>query len=155
MPKDLNSRTKIVHYVCAALLLVLLVMQFTPFWHIPESGEAVSIGGYIWFPTEHTDLTSYLQETISEDFLVNNVLIPCILMLVLSAFGIVLCVIKAGDLLPSLFPAACGLSGIIGFLAKPALRLGSGWVWMLLISIVLLAGGVYAIWLQWKATQAA
>ena len=33
MPKDLNTRTKVVHYVCAALLLVLLVMQFTPFWH--------------------------------------------------------------------------------------------------------------------------
>lgn len=146
MPKDLTQRTKLVHYVCAALLLVLLVMQFTPFWHFGEAGESVSISGYIWFPSDHADLTSYLQQTVGSDFTINAILIPCILMLLLSAAGAAFCVIKPGELLASLFAVACGLSGTIGFLACPALRLGSAWA-MQLLCILMLCGGGYAIYL--------
>lgn len=157
MPKDTQSQTKLVHYVCAALLLILLVMQFTPFWHYGEAGDvATSISGYIWFPGNHADLTSYLQATISEDFIINDILIFCILMLVLSAVGLVLCAMKPGTLLAALLPTACGLSGVIGFLAEPALRLGSTWGLMFLLCLLMLCGGAYTLYttLQQQAQTA-
>lgn len=143
MPNTLLSRTKTVHYVCAALLIILLVMQFTPFWHV--DGTSVSISGYIWFPSDHADLTSYFQQTISEDFVINNILVPCLLMLVLGALGAVFAVIKVDTIVPSLLSIACGVSGFIGFLVKPALRLGSTWWCQMLLCAALIACGVYAL----------
>ena len=154
MPKNLTQRTKLVHYVCAALLLVLLVMQFTPFWHYGEAGETVSISGYIWFPSDHNDLTSYLQQMVGSDFTIDTILVPCILMLLLSAAGAVLCVIKPGEWLASLLAVACGLSGVIGFLTCPALRLGSAWAMQLLLCILLLCGGGYAFYLAVASAKA-
>lgn len=151
MPNTLLSRTKTVHYVCAALLLILLVMQFTPFWSI-DSGS-VSIGGYIWFPSDHTDLTSHLQDTLGADFTINNILAPCLLMLVLSAVGAVMSVIKAATVIPSLLSAACGVSGFIGFLTTPALRLGTMWWFQLILCVAQIACGVYALYLATQRSQ--
>ena len=147
MPKKPVSRTKVVHYACAALMLVLLVLQFTPYWHYGEAGKAASsISSYIWFPTNHTDLTAHLQQlTGNPSFLVNNVLIPCLLMLLLSIAGTVLCILKPGSVWTSVVTAACGLSGVLGMMFKPALRLGSTWVLMLVLCLVLVTASVYVL----------
>ena len=156
MPKSHATRTKVVHYVCAALLLILLFFQFTPFWHYGESGEAAaSISSYIWFPTNHADLTAHLQSTVDADFVINDILITNILVLVLGAIGAVLCVVKAGEFIVSLLPAACGLSGIVGFLAHPAMRLGSSWVPQLLLCMAVLALSACSLWAEGKRTVAA
>jgi len=57
----------------------------------------------------------------------------------------VICLIKPDNGLTALLPAACGLAGMIGYLTTPALKLGTGWTWHLLICIVLLVLGVYGL----------
>ena len=137
--------TKVMNIACAVLALVLLVMQFTPFWHMGEGTEPVSIGGYVWFPSDHGEVTSYLQEQVSSDFKINDVIAMPILVLLLSAASIVLCIWKMNSPLVGLLPIACGLSGVWGFLAKPAFRLGATWGFQFALCIALLALGAVVL----------
>ncbi|MGN0779340.1 MAG: hypothetical protein ACI4MJ_09355 [Aristaeellaceae bacterium] len=137
--------TRTLNWVCAGLALVLLVMQFTPFWYMGEGTEPVSIGGYVWFPSAHGEVTSYLQEKVSSDFRVNDTIVAPILMLLLSAASVVLCIVKAKAPLCALLPVACGAAGLIGFLTTPALRLGATWMIQLLLCLALLAVGAWVL----------
>lgn len=137
--------TKIMNIVCTVLALVLLVMQFTPFWYMGEETEPVSIGGYVWFPSDHGEVTSYLQEQVSSDFKINDVIAMPILVLLLSAASIVVCLWQMNNPLVGLLPIACGLSGVWGFLAQPAFRLGSTWGFQLVLCIALLALGIVTL----------
>jgi len=133
--KKIEGCSKICSIVCAVLMLALLVCQFVPFWTVPETGETVSIGKYIWFPDDCGDLEDYLQTAVHEDFTVNELVGQPVLILVLSAVSAVLCIIKR-ESTPVLFaPLACGVIGIWGYLAQPALQLGGGWVIHLTICI--------------------
>ncbi|MGN1021358.1 MAG: hypothetical protein ACI4O7_13425 [Aristaeellaceae bacterium] len=137
--------TRIMNIACAVLALVLLVLQFTPFWYMGGETEPVSIGGYVWFPSDHGEVTSYLQEQVSSDFKVNDVIAMPILVLLLSVATIVLCVWKMSNPLVSLLPIACGLCGVWGFLAKAAFRLGSTWGFQFALCIALIALGAVAL----------
>ncbi|MGN0762601.1 MAG: hypothetical protein ACI4MK_04395 [Aristaeellaceae bacterium] len=137
--------TKVMNIACAVLALVLLVMQFTPFWYMGEETEPVSIGGYIWFPSDHGEVTSYLQEQVSSDFKINDVIGMPILVLLLSVATIVVCIWKMNNPLAGLLPIACGLSGVWGFLAKAAFRLGSTWGFQFTLCIGLIALGAAAL----------
>ena len=137
--------TRIMNIACAVIALALLVMQFTPFWYMGEGTEPVSIGGYVWFPSDHGEVTSYLQEQVSGDFNVNDVIAMPILVLLLSVATMVVCVWKMDNPLAVLLPMACGLAGVWGFLAKAAFRLGSTWSFQLVLCIALIALGAVAL----------
>ena len=137
--------TKVMNIACAVLALLLLVMQFTPFWHMGEGTEPVSIGGYVWFPSDHGEVTSYLQEQVSSDFKINDIIGMPILVLLLGAASMVLCIWKMNNPLVSILPIACGLSGVWGFLTKAAFRLGSTWGFQFALCIGLIALGAAAL----------
>lgn len=137
--------TKIMNIACAVLALVLLVMQFMPFWYMGEETEPVSIGGYVWFPSDHGEVTSYLQEQVNSDFKINDVIAMPILVLLLGAASMVVCIWQMNNPLVSILPIACGLSGVWGFLAKAAFRLGSTWGFQLALCIGLIALGAAAL----------
>ena len=137
--------TKMMNIACAVIALVLLVMQFTPFWHMGEGTEPVSIGGYVWSPSDHGEVTSYLQEQVSSDFKVNDVIAMPILVLLLSVATMVVCIWKMDNPLATLLPIACGLVGVWGFLARAAFRLGSTWGFQLVLCIALIALGAVAL----------
>jgi len=138
MSKFTQNRTVPLSLICAALMFVLLICQFTPFWTVAETGETVSVSGYVWMPTEHGDLDKQLSAQLGDGYSLNGVVGAPILMLVLSAAGTILCIVKANSPFTALLPAACGLSGLIGILCTPALRLGSGWVLQLILCAAML-----------------
>lgn len=142
-----NNKCAMCNWICALLMIVLLVMQFTPFWHYGEAGESCSISGYVWFPSDQKDLESWLGTQADGHDLNSFVGMP-ILVLVLSAVGAVLCLIKPDKGMTTLLPTLCGAVGGIAYLTTPALKLGSGWAWHLLICIALLALGVCSL-VQW------
>ena len=137
-----NNNTAWIRLLCALLMVILLVTQFTPFWHYGEAGESCSISSYVWFPTDNKALETWLTEQDGRHDLNSFVGMP-ILVLALSAVGAVVCLIKPDSGMVSLLPAACGAAGVIGYLAVPALKLGTGWMWHLLICAVLLVLGIY------------
>ncbi len=147
MEKIKSNKAAACMVVSAILMVILLVLQFTPFWHYGEAGESCSISGYVWFPSDQKALESWLG-TQAENHDLNSFVGMPILILLLSAVGAVICMIKPDAGAAPLLPAACGLAGIIGYLTTPALKLGAGWAWHLLICIALLALGVYGL-MQW------
>ena len=84
--KLLANSNKILNYVCAVLLLVLLVTQFLPFWACDCkdcNGEDISISEYVWFPDEHKKgLTQTLKDTYDKDFELNDLVLTPIVILV-------------------------------------------------------------------------
>lgn len=142
MAKINHGKTTVFNYVSAALMLVLLFLQFVPFWTYGETGETASISQYIWFPTDFGEVEKYIAASLGKDFSINQILGSAILILVLSAAGFVLCLAKADRPLAGLMPAACGLTGVIGYLTSPAMRLGTGWVLHLLVCAGMLAMGI-------------
>ena len=135
------------------LMAMLLVLQFMPFWHYGEAGESCSISSYVWFPTDHKALETWRGEQAQAHDLNSFVGMP-ILILVLSAVGAALCLAAPGKGAAPLLSAACGIAGMIGYLTTPALKLGTGWAWHLLICIGLLALGAYSLMQQIKELRA-
>ena len=144
--KLFTTRTSLCNFICVLLMFVLLVFQFTPFWNIEgETAEAVSIGSYVWFPTDNGALDDYLKERVGNDFAVESILAMPLVTLFLGIIGMVVCLVKADKFYSCLIPAVVGLVGTVAFLTTPALQLGSGWVMQLILYIVTLAVSVTGI----------
>lgn len=142
------SKEKLVkncHYLCALVLAVILVCQFTPFWtYSTDDGEAsTSISGYIWFPTENKAVDAYIADGVGDGYDINQLVLPAVLVLLLSAVGLVMCLFKNGEAWTSLLPLGCGLAGLWGFLFKAGFKLGTAWgLHVILYAAALILGAI-------------
>lgn len=145
-----NSKkvTSICNYICAGLMLLLLLLQFTPFWKY--GSEKISIQSYVWFPTSHTDLTSYLAEKLGESYAIEQIISMPIWTLVLGVCGLVLCLIWHQKFLCALIPAACGAIGIWGYMTKSAFQLGTNWGLHLAVCVIMLLTAAFAFVINLK-----
>lgn len=142
MTKKSTFSTSVLNVVCAVLMLILLVLQFLPFWSYGDPSVSVSIQEYIWFPGDHTGLDKELTALVSADYSINDVLLMPILTLVLGAVGIVMCLFKSSNSRISLLPTACGLVGAFGYLTGAAFQVGSGWALHLVVCLLLVCAGL-------------
>ena len=145
------STTQIASFICAALSLLIVILQFTPFWQF--DGGSVSIASYISFPTDHKEVTDYLTATLGDGYSINQIVVMHVLQLVLGVAGAVLCLMKSSSPLVVLVPAVTGAVGIWGFLSKPAYRLGGNWVFQLIIGIVLTVFAIVSLVYHLKKKQ--
>lgn len=141
------KKSKICNITCIILMAVILILQFMPFWSY--DGMSTSIQAYIWYPSDHAPLETYLAGEI-DGYTINNILIMPILVLVTSVAGIVLCLIKSGEPWSGLLPLVCGIAGLWGYLFKPAYRLGGNWVLHLIVCIALAVVAALRIYFQVK-----
>jgi len=139
---------KLCNVVCVILMAVLLILQFTPFWEL--DGQQISIGGYIWFPTSHEDLTSHFQEAINADFKVDSLVLSSLIQLLLPAVGIGLLIYNRESLCIPICAAVCGVGTAWSFLSKAAFRLGNNWYLYLVLGIVLMLVAVASVYLRYK-----
>lgn len=150
MSKEVSfKRTRLGAIVCAVLMLAVLVLQFTPYWHIGEGEEQqdVSIGAYVWFPTDHKEVDTYMKEQVSSDFNISGVVGVHTLVLVLSAAGLVLCLIKPTMPVSPVLVMGSSVSGLVGCLGMKAFQLGSTWAVLLILFIAaLVMGGLTLYW---------
>lgn len=150
MSKEVSfKRTRLGAIVCAVLMLAVLVLQFTPYWHIGEGEEQqdVSIGAYVWFPTDHKEVDAYMKEQVSSDFNISGVVGVHSLVLVLSAAGLVLCLVKPAMPVSPVLVMGSSVSGLVGCLGMKAFQLGSTWAVLLILFIAaLVMGGLTLYW---------
>lgn len=145
-----KNYSRIFNYVCAVLMLLLLITQFLPFWHCScskacKGDNMLSVSDYVWFPSDHKNgLTKDIQNVI-EDFVVADVVLTPVLILVASVLGIVFCALKADKPLTGIFPFIAGLSGTIGYLTNPVLQMGQNWVIHLIASILVLLASLVVL----------
>lgn len=142
------SKSRICTWICAALILIMLILQFTPFWtYETEDGSAsCSINGYVWMPDCHADTTEYLQSALGDSsFSVNNVYAFPAAQLAFLLVGLAFCLIKPDTPVGPLAGIAAGAFGAAGYMTRTALRLGSAWSLHLLVSVAIILMGVVAI----------
>ena len=144
------TKKKVCSFVCAALMLTALALQFVPYWSFAtEEGEmSCSINSFVWMPREHENMTAYLQEQIEPGYTVDRVWQMPALMLVSGAVGIAFALIKPETVLGGLCACICGGAGLWGFLTNAALKTGQIWAAELIVSALVLAAGAAAISMQ-------
>lgn len=141
------TRTRIGCLCAALVMLVMLVMQFTPCWPMGEAGHA-SMSSYVWLPTSHSEVTDYVRQTLGSDaFRVDDVVPAAVLTLVFGVAGVMLCLVKPRLLVTPMLPMAAGLTGLVSVAAVEALRLCLHWqAYAVLSAMALAAGGVTLAW---------
>lgn len=114
-----------------------------PFWSY--EGLSTSIQTYIWFPSDHAQLETYLASQVGGEFSINSILLMPILVLVMTVAGIVLCIWRWDIPYMSIIPLVCGMVGVWGYLTKPAFQLGSNWVLHLVVCIGMIASSALTL----------
>lgn len=150
--KKLKNPVKTVNWICAALMVVLLVLQFMPFWSI--DGEGVSLLGYWGFPDDHSNLTSWLDSTLG-GFNINEIVFWIIFVAALCVVGAIICLKNSDKIMALLLPAGTGLLGLLFCICEPSFRLGQVWILHLLLFLLLLVLpiAVFAIKAQGKIEE--
>ena len=133
---------------CAILMVALLILQFTPFWEL--GGQQISIGGYIWFPGSHEELTAHFQEIVAPDFKVDSLVLSSLIQLLLPAAGIGLLIYNRESIFVPVCTAVCGAGTIWSFLSKAAFRLGNNWYLYLVLGIILIVAAIASVYLRYK-----
>lgn len=136
--------------VCALFLIGALVIQFVPFWNV---GEAVSISGYVWLPTNHTDLTEYFKQAVNPDFRVESLVLFSLIQMFAPISGFILTLYYRNDKYLTLSGAITGVSGLWNLLNASVLRCGQLWQVIAAISIVLLIASIFWVFIRRKESQ--
>ena len=106
-----------------AAMLILVICQFTPYWQY--EGGSGSINGYIWFPSHHTQLASYLEESVGTAVEMNDVIGMPILILVLAVIGLICCFRYFDGPATAIIAVIAGIVGLWGYLSGSIYSLGS------------------------------
>ena len=136
---------------CAILMVALLILQFTPFWKL--DGQQISIGGYIWFPTDHEDLTAHFREVVAPDFKVDSLVLSSLIQLLLPAAGIGLFIYNRESLYMPVCAAVCGAGTLCSFLFKAAYRQGVHWYLYPVLSVILLIAAIVSVYVRYKKPE--
>ena len=152
MNKQLPSLSRCAS-ICALLMLALLVCQFLPFWN--TGTDTVSISSYIWFPTDNTAVTELLQPHTDAQYPINDIVTPCVLMLLLSVGTLVLWIFGRENVLLPVCSLIGSITGIWVCAAKATFRLGGLWWLILVISILAAAVSLLnlLVWYQSRKTE--
>ena len=137
--------------VCAILMVVLLIIQFTPFWEL--DGQQISIGGYIWFPTDHEDLTAHFREVVAPDFKVDSLVFSSLIQLLLPAAGIGLLIYNRESLYIPVCAAVCGAGTLCSFLFKTAFQQGVQWYLYPVLAVILLIAAIVSVYVRYKKPE--
>ena len=143
MKKFSENRTMICNLICTVLMVILLVLQFMPFWSYGDQSN--SIQGYIWFPTECDELEDYFVENVGSDYSVNDVVVMPITTLFATVGTVVLFVFFKERIFTAIVPAICGVVGIYGYLSKPIYQLGAGWGFHVVLCVAITVAAVLAM----------
>lgn len=143
-----TSRLRVTNIIVAVLILAVCLMMFMPFWHYDE--ESVSINGYVWFPTEHSSLETYLEGELGYKTEINQIIRMPIIMFVTGWIGIFLCFFKLSGAWQMICSLPFGVCGFIGFITCGALRLGNLWWLMMLLCIAVVLVDIVGLILSFK-----
>lgn len=142
-PKKQSFTIRILNYISTAFAIVLLAMQFVPFWGCFQcstcgDGKILSIMEYVWFANDHSDgLTAILKNYYIPGFAAIDVVAPTALILLGSIAGVVFCILHPTKSITALFPMIAGVACVIGYLT-PAYQLGQNWQLHLVLGVITL-----------------
>lgn len=143
MKKWNGNPVKVGNLLCALLMALLVVLQFVPFWNV--EGEGISAMGYLGFPDDHSNLTSWLNQSVEGGFEINQIVGWVFFGTVACIVGVILCVKYREKAPAALMPVMAGILGLLYCATEPAFRMGSVWVLHLVLYILLLGLAVMVL----------
>ncbi len=153
--KTLSLVSRICCFLCVALMLALIIVQFMPNWTYEakvkgEDGTStkveteVSLAEITWFPNDHKDLTKQwkteykkiMQEILEPgedgkidkeklEFKMNGLVPMPILSMAAAAIGIFVCLFKNKYCASALLPLISGGAIVHGMMSHPMLQAGA------------------------------
>ena len=156
MKKTCKNPKVICSVVCAVIMLAILVMMFVPYWNYTGTNEetfapeerTVSINGYLWFPSDHSELEDVFNADSDNDIDANTLALPIGMQILFAGFGIALCLWKPKVTAVGALPIACGIFGIYGYAFVSALRMTSPALWIINLALAvasLVAGIIFIV----------
>ena len=146
-----SGKSKVLSCVCVVILLVAVVMMFTPYWNYSLTAKdgtvtevSTSVNGYVWRPDECKDFEKWVKAEAGDKPDINAEFGMPVLMLAAAVIGIVLCIIKPGAPLAGLLPIIYGIAAIVGFTGSALLQMGP-WVIYVVIGVVAIVAGLAKI----------
>jgi len=140
---------------CAALVLILLVLQFLPgYWtHQKDKPnkegvyetDSASLQEFMWVPSEHTILGDYFEDLFSKDFMLNDPVMMPVITLVAGVLCIVFTIFNREASWTALFPALVGGAGIYGYLCHPIFQMNGMWIVHLVVSVLIFGVAVASL----------
>lgn len=149
--KNVSKQTNTMKWICAVLLILIFVLQFTPFWNV--DGTSFSIQKYIWLEAENTTINNYLVSNVGSDYNINKLIVTALIQLVAPLFGLVFCLLKSSSIYVAISTIICGIGGVWGMLTKPAYQLGGNWILFLVVDIALVIAGIMLVVRWYKDMQ--
>jgi len=134
MNRDLLLKiTRLINYVTAALILLLLITYALPYFTYPGGEkETISLWGYLGFPARFEQM----EDLLGLKFVTIKQLNVTLGLLVTGIISIITLITKKG-LATQLFPLAWGVWGILGYMQNAFLKLGNTFARPLHIVIIL------------------
>lgn len=128
----------------SALMLILVVLQFLPYWSY--QGETVSLAGFVWRPYAHSTFTSLFRSYFGKQFRITLLFgLPMALTLIANLVGSVLCVVRSAQPAAYYVPTICGALGIYALLTKEPYRLSGLWLPNLILYALVLILGIAGV----------
>lgn len=147
-----TTLSQICLFICVALCLALIVTQFLPFWSAEVSvknadgdevtqQETLSIWGFLSFPENDVQkqFATNFSSTYGEEYNINDVAATACLILALGLLTAIFVILKPNKVWTFMFPLACGISGVFGYLTQPVLQSGSLWILHLILCALIVA----------------
>lgn len=151
MLKTLVERTKKCSYVCAILTVILLILQFVPFWSF--EGDTLSISGYVWLDSSNPQFAQYVLHNTGAEANVNPVIFMSVFIILFGILGAAAGFWKPKNGYVTLVADIAALAGIVFFIADPMLRLSFMWIIQFIVCIAILVFSVLAIVFESKAKK--
>lgn len=142
--KAYENRIRVANCICVGLAMVLVVLQFIPFWGCYQcntcgDGKIISINEYIWFANNHkAGLTSVLKNYYFPDYRVMDVVPISVLIQVASLLALVMCINRPAKLTASVFALIAGIACVVGYLTQPVYQMGQLWQLHLAVGVMTL-----------------
>ena len=142
-----SGKSKVLSYVNVVVLLVAIVMMFTPYWSYEVTAKdktvsevSTSVNAYVWRPDECKDFEKWVKEELGAKPDINAEFGMPVLMLAAAAIGIVLCVLKPAAPLGGLLSIIYGVAAIAGFTGSALLQMGPWAIHVALGAVAIVAG---------------
>ena len=160
-----NNLVQTLNLTCAVLVLILLVMQFMPFWLCSDCKEhedvdkMVSVAEYTWFPEKHKPITKGMTdvylEVYGEDytdengkkytFAVDDIVTPIAIVFFGCIVSAALCYAFSNEAIVAVIPLVVGVVGSYGYLAYPAMKAGAGWMLHLIVALLVVMAALLTL----------
>lgn len=143
----LKKQLPLLNTILAVLCLLMLILQFLPFWN---DGETVcSMQEMLWFPNDQNGIPGYISEQTGVSFNIDSVVWLTLVTFITSIFGAIFSLTKNASGWPAVFPAVGGFCAVWNYLSRAALQLGNIWGLHLAVGICQCLLGVSVLLLSY------